>query len=81
MKVFRSRLFVVYNKARHAVALGRLERRRLDRALGLALRNDQTPRYHTTLRGCSCRDAEIHPRVWCKHRLALALRRNAEENE
>lgn len=74
----RSRLFRVYNAARHAVSMGRLEKRRLDRALGLAMRRDQTPKYHTTLRGCSCRDAEIHPSVWCKHRLALALRRKAE---
>jgi len=74
----RSRLFVAYNHARRAAKLGRLEKRRLDRALGLAMRRDQTPKYHTTLRGCSCRDAEIHPSVWCKHRLALALRRKAE---
>ena len=74
----RSRLFRVYNAARHAATLGRLERRRLDRALGLALRTDQTPRYHTTLRGCSCRDREIHPTIWCKHMLSLALRRKAE---
>jgi hypothetical protein len=74
----RSRLFRVYNAARHAVSMGRLERRRLDRALGLALRKDQTPRYHTTLRDCSCRDREIHPSVWCKHMISLALRRRAE---
>jgi hypothetical protein len=69
----RSRLFVAYNHARRAAKTGRLERRRLDRALGLALRKDQTPRYHTTLHGCSCRDAEIHPGAICKHRLKLML--------
>jgi len=78
VKAFRSRLFAVYNKARHAVALGRLERRRLDRALGLALRKHQMPKYHTTLRGCSCRDAEIHPGTICKHRLCLMLKKRAE---
>lgn len=78
MNTERSRLFVAYNHARRAAKAGRLEKRRLDRALGLALRKDQRPRYHTTLHGCSCRDAEIHPRAWCKHRLALALRRKAE---
>jgi hypothetical protein len=74
----RSRLFVAYNAARRAAKAGRLDKRRLDRALGLALRKTYTQTYTTTLRGCSCRDAEIHPGVWCKHRLALALRRKAE---
>jgi hypothetical protein len=76
--VNRSALFRVFNKARHAASVGRLERRRLNRALGLAMRKAYVPAYRTTLRGCSCRDAEMHPGVWCKHRLALALRRKAE---
>jgi len=42
------------------------------------MRKSYVSTYWTTLRGCSCRDAEIHPRVICKHRLALMLRKRAE---
>jgi hypothetical protein len=73
----RSMLFAAYNRARHAAAIGRLERGRLDRALGLAMRRDQEPRYETTLTGCTCMDAQIHPATWCKHRIWLALKRKA----
>jgi len=76
--VNRSALFVAYNKARAAAKAGKLERRRLNRALGLAMRKAYVPTYHTTLRGCSCRDAEIHPGVICKHRLSLMLKKRAE---
>ena len=75
----RSSLFAAYNRARHAAKEGAIDPRRLNRALGLALRKEPASGYHTTLRSCDCRDAEIHPRVICKHRLALMLKRRAEE--
>jgi hypothetical protein len=70
----RSTLFAAYNHARRAAAIGQLERGRLNRALGLAMRRDQTPRYVTTLAACSCPDHwHRGPRVICAHRLKLML--------
>jgi len=70
----RSSLFAVYNRARRAARQGRLDRGRLDRALGLAMRKDQTARYCTDVRACSCPDAAYRLRVSpCKHRIAVML--------
>lgn len=80
LPVDRSALFTAYNRGRRAAREGRIERRRLDRALGLAQRKAASPNYRTDLRACSCPDfsfrgARIH---FCKHQLALALRRRTQ---
>lgn len=75
----RSALFRAYNHARRAAREGRIDRARLNRALGLALRKANGKTYRTSLRGCDCRDAQLHPYVICKHRLALMLQKRAAE--
>ena len=64
----KSALFTAYNAAK---ALG-LERRRLNRALGLAQRRRGCSDYVTTADQCSCPDAKYRGIV-CKHRIAKAL--------
>lgn len=70
--VQRSRLFTVYNRER---AKHFFERKRLNKALGLLQRRDQSWRteYQTTLKWCGCRDSMFRQEEICKHRIALAI--------
>ena len=73
----KSALFSIYNVARTKV-----ERGRVNRALGLLQRKDgghsKFQQYHTTLAHCDCTDFAYKDR-WCKHQLALALQKRAGE--
>lgn len=64
----KTRIFRAYNAAR---ALG-LDKKRLNKALGLAQRKAPAP-YFTTPEFCSCPDAKYRPGELCKHRIAAAL--------
>lgn len=68
----KSGLFRAYNVAR---ASGRIDRKRLDKALGIAQRRERHP-YITTLTFCSCPDFQIRlqGRGPCKHQYALMLK-------
>ena len=71
----RSALFTAYNQARPLTKQGRIERGRLDRGLGLALRRAKYyhEKYGTGLTHCGCPDTLYRPAVLCKHRIALQL--------
>jgi hypothetical protein len=71
--VSKSQLFSAYNAARHLAAGGFIDRKRLDRALGVCQMRTE-PEYHTTLDGCDCKDSQYRPHLTCKHRLALILK-------
>ena len=75
MTVNRSGLFRSYNLAVPLAHSGRLERGRLDRGLGLALRRAKYyhEKYGTTLTQCGCPDTLYRPAVLCKHRIAVQL--------
>lgn len=64
----KTTLFRNYNAAR---GLG-LDKKRLNKALGIAQRKEQAP-YITTPEFCSCPDAKYRPWELCKHRIAAAL--------
>lgn len=70
----KSTIFSYYNMARGLVRSGSLDAGRLNRALGLALRNCQEAEYRTTSSSCTCPDSKYRPFFVCKHRLALFLR-------
>jgi len=57
--------FTVYNKARTAARQGRIDEKRLNRALGLVLSGKQRP-YNTTLHSCDCPDYRRTGKP-CKH--------------
>lgn len=65
----KTRIFRNYNAAR---ALG-LDRKRLNKALGIAQRKGAARSYFTTADFCSCPDATYRPDGICKHRIAAAL--------
>lgn len=81
----RSEIFTVYNFARHAARLGKLDQGRVNRALGLVLSGERRP-YLTSVAGCTCPDSRNHV---CKHRIAKmieyriqeARKKQAEEEE
>lgn len=64
----KSSVFSRYNALRRTAP----DTGRLNRALGIALRKDQEPRYRTTPTSCDCPDATYSRQV-CKHRIALML--------
>jgi hypothetical protein len=71
-EVTKSQIMTVYNHARKAARLGKLDEKRLNRALGVLM--SKTPRpYHTTIYSCDCPDHQRHPEITCKHMLAAAI--------
>lgn len=69
------RLFEVYNAARWHLCPGKLDRKRLDRGLGLALSRDFQVGYHNYIStdwACNCPDA-TYREITCKHVIAIAL--------
>lgn len=65
-----------YNLARNLAREGRIDGRRLNRALGVAQRREPSP-YVTTLEACSCPDFQYRRRP-CKHMYAVMLRAAAD---
>jgi hypothetical protein len=68
----KSEIFTQYNKARSAARQGKLDPKRVDRALGVVQRKAQSE-YITTTRGCSCEDHSRHPGIACKHMIAKMI--------
>jgi hypothetical protein len=72
-----SQLFTVYNAALIFAAERKLDKERLDKALGLAMskRFRDNPHYHGytyTDKECNCPDA-VERFITCKHQIAVAL--------
>lgn len=78
-KVNRSGLMTAYNLARPLVKAGRIDGKRLNKALGIAQAKGEShiERYGTTLHSCSCPDSTIR-RQTCKGQMALQLRELAQ---
>ena len=70
----KSQLFTVYNHARHAARQGKIDGKRLNRALGILLSKSYPHQYNTTIRTCDCPDSRRHPEIACKHRIALWIK-------
>ena len=71
-QVSKSQIWTVYNHARAAANRGKIDPKRLNRALGLA--QSKTPRpYATTIHSCNCQDHTRHPEIACKHILEAML--------
>jgi hypothetical protein len=68
----KSEIFTQYNKARSAAKAGKLDAKRVDRALGVAQLKVQ-PEYLTTTKSCSCEDHSRHPAIACKHMIAKMI--------
>ena len=66
----KSAIFTTYNKARKAARQGKIDGKRLNRALGILLSKSYPHQYNTTIRTCDCPDSRRHPQIVCKHRLA-----------
>lgn len=74
MFVTRSEVFSWFNQARAAGNRGDLDLPRLNRALGILLsanRREHLESYSTTTTRCGCPDRSKHPKVACKHMLAV----------
>jgi len=69
----KSQLFTTYNKARHAARQGKIDGKRLNRALGILLSKSYPHQYNTTIKTCDCPDSRRHPEITCKHRLAAMI--------
>lgn len=78
----KSELFSWYNRARAAARQGKIEAKRVNRALGyLQSGQAQTKwaEYHTTTTFCGCPDhARGHT---CKHQIALMIVKRIEQNQ
>lgn len=68
----KSSIFSAYNGARRLAREGRLDCKRVNRALGVALSNKPSE-YNSTARSCECPDRKYRG-VICKHMLAAAFK-------
>ena len=69
----KSKLFTVYNRAKAVAHQGKLEPKRVNRALGIAQSREYPAKYVTTINSCTCPDSQYRHAI-CKHRLALAIK-------
>ena len=79
-KDYRSALFTQYNRAKVAARKGKLEIKRVHRAMGLAISETLTGTkrpYETTVKTCNCPDARRGHT--CKHRIKEMLIQRANE--
>ncbi len=75
----KSEIFTQYNKARAAARRGKLDAKRVNRALGVA--QSKTPRpYITTARTCNCPDHIKNPAIACKHMIAKMIEVRASQS-
>lgn len=65
-KARQSEIMTVYNKARAAARAGKLDEKRVNRALGLLMSKNSNRPYNTTVKSCDCPDHAIY-RNTCKH--------------
>ena len=78
----KSYLFTVYNKARSAAKTGKLDLKRVNKALGIL----QTPDYYTgdkaeygpSIHSCGCPDYKVR-RVTCKHMISEMIKYRIDE--
>jgi hypothetical protein len=63
----KSELFTQYNKAKAAAKQGKLDAKRVDRALGIAQSKNYPHSYQTTIKSCNCVDHRRNPNIVCKH--------------
>ncbi len=81
----KSEIFSMYNKARAAARKGKLEAKRVNRALGILQTKQHDQKYNTTINSCNCEDHKRHA-VPCKHMVAKMIevkveRAKANENQ
>lgn len=69
----KSEIFTQYNKARAAARQGKLDPKRVNRALGIAQTKAPEQKYVTTIKTCNCIDHQQHPSVACKHMIARMI--------
>ena len=69
----KSQLFTTYNKACKAAREGKIDGKRLNRALGILLSKSYPHQYNTPIKPCDCPDSRRHPEIVCKHRLAAMI--------
>ena len=76
----KSKLFSTYNALRAVADDTGIERKRLNRALGLAMAKEPRP-YHTSTESCDCPDSYFHKGAGTvyKHRIARILTEVASE--
>ena len=65
----KSAIFTTYNKARKAAHQGKIDGKRLNRALGILLSKSYPHQYNTTIRTCDCPDFHRTGKP-CKHLIA-----------
>lgn len=69
----KSEIFTQYNKARAAARQGKLDPKRVNRALGIAQTKAPEQKYITSIKSCNCVDHQQHPSVACKHMIARMI--------
>lgn len=78
--ITKSQIFGVYNKARAAAKAGKLDEKRVNRALGYLLSGQAASKwaeYNTTVKFCGCPDhRKGHT---CKHQIALMVYKRIEQ--
>lgn len=63
-------LFRVYNILKVS---SKVDPTRLSKALSMAQRKEQEPKYYTSLSSCTCPDQSHRSQIVCKHRLAYMM--------
>lgn len=69
----KSEIFTQYNKAMAAARQGKLDPKRVNRALGIAQTKAPEQKYITSIKSCNCVDHQQHPSVACKHMIARMI--------
>jgi uncharacterized Zn finger protein len=60
---------------------GKLEKGRVNKALGLVQSGDRENKYNTTIQSCECPDSKFNPGGICKHRVAMMMDVRISERE
>ena len=68
----RSAIFTTYNKARKAAHQGKIDGKRLNRALGILQSAHFPDHYHPTTKDCQCGDHYFTGKP-CKHMIAVMI--------
>ena len=63
-------IFKVYNVLKSS---DKVDPSRLSKALSMAQRKEQEPKYFTNLSSCTCPDQSHRSQIVCKHRLAYMM--------
>jgi hypothetical protein len=68
----KSEIFTQYNKARAAARQGKLDPKRVNRALGIAQTKATEQKYITSIKSCTCEDHKRNSTP-CKHMIARMI--------